>query len=172
MYHGKTLNLIRLENDFLEICFDNQMDSVNKFNRQTLDELAEAMTIVKETAFVKGLLLTSNKNVFVVGADITEFSDMFAATESEFVNRAAQINRLFSDFEDLRMPSVAAINGFALGGGFEICLACDGRVMSSKALVGLPEITLGIMPGWGGTVRLPRVIGLEQSVNWITSGKP
>jgi 3-hydroxyacyl-CoA dehydrogenase/enoyl-CoA hydratase/3-hydroxybutyryl-CoA epimerase/enoyl-CoA isomerase len=172
MYHGKTLKLIRLEDDFLEICFDNQIGSVNKFDRQTLDELAEAMAILKKSSSAKGLLLTSNKNVFVVGADIAEFSDMFAATEVEFVARAAEVNRLFSDIEDLPMPSVAAINGFALGGGFEICLACDGRVMSSKASVGLPEITLGIMPGWGGTVRLPRVIGLEQSVNWITSGKP
>jgi 3-hydroxyacyl-CoA dehydrogenase/enoyl-CoA hydratase/3-hydroxybutyryl-CoA epimerase/enoyl-CoA isomerase len=73
-------------------------------------------------------------------------------------------------FEDLPVPTVAAINGIALGGGFEMCLACDYRVMSTAAKVGLPEVKLGIFPGFGGTVRLPRVIGVDNAVEWIAAG--
>lgn len=149
MYQGETLSLARLEGDFLEINFNNKNGSVNKFDSQTLDELRAAMSLLAQAESVRGLLLTSSKSVFVVGADITEFSVMFNATREEFVAQAADVNRIFSDIEDLPYPSVAAINGFALGGGLEICLTCDKRVISSKASVGLPETGLGIMPGWG-----------------------
>jgi 3-hydroxyacyl-CoA dehydrogenase/enoyl-CoA hydratase/3-hydroxybutyryl-CoA epimerase/enoyl-CoA isomerase len=129
MYQGETLNLARLEGDFLEINFNSKNGSVNKFDSQTLDELRAAMSILKKADSVRGLLLTSSKSVFVVGADITEFSVMFNATREEFVAQAAVVNRIFSDIEDLPYPSVAAINGFALGGGLEICLTCDKRVI-------------------------------------------
>jgi 3-hydroxyacyl-CoA dehydrogenase/enoyl-CoA hydratase/3-hydroxybutyryl-CoA epimerase/enoyl-CoA isomerase len=170
MYQGETLNLTRLEGDFLEINFNNKKGSVNKFDSQTLDELRAAMSLVKHAESVRGLLVTSSKSVFVVGADITEFSVMFNATRKEFVAQAADVNRIFSDIEDLPYPSVAAINGFALGGGLEISLSCDRRVISSKASIGLPETGLGIMPGWGGTVRLPRLTGFNLALNWIVSG--
>ena len=81
------------------------------------------------------------------------------------------VNDLFSEIEDLPIPSVVAINGYALGGGFEICLACDGRVIASNAAVGLPETSLGILPGWGGSVRLPRLAGLFAGIHWIASGE-
>jgi len=80
------------------------------------------------------------------------------------------VNTNFNRFEDLPFPTVAAINGDAQGGGFEICLACDFRVASSNARVGLPEVKLGIMPGWGGSVRLPRLIGMDNAVEWMCSG--
>ena len=172
MYQGETLNLARLEGDFLEINFNSKNGSVNKFDSQTLDELRAAMNLLKKAESVRGLLLTSAKSVFVVGADITEFSVMFNATREEFVAQASAVNRIFSDIEDLPYPSVAAINGFALGGGLEICLTCDKRVISSKASIGLPETGLGIMPGWGGTVRLPRLAGFNLALHWIMSGAP
>ena len=172
MYQGETLSLTRLDGDFLEINFNNQNGSVNKFDSQTLNELREAMVMLKQAESVKGLLLTSSKSVFVVGADITEFSVMFNATRDEFVAEAADVNRMFSDIEDLPYPTVAAINGFALGGGLEICLTCDKRVISSSASIGLPETSLGIMPGWGGTVRLPRLVGFNLALGWIVSGAP
>ena len=172
MYQGETLNLARLEGDFLEINFNSKNGSVNKFDSQTLDELRAAMSILKKADSVRGLLLTSSKSAFVVGADITEFSVMFNATREEFVAQAAVVNRIFSDIEDLPYPSVAAINGFALGGGLEICLTCDKRVISSEASIGLPETGLGIMPGWGGTVRLPRLASFNLALHWIMSGAP
>jgi 3-hydroxyacyl-CoA dehydrogenase/enoyl-CoA hydratase/3-hydroxybutyryl-CoA epimerase/enoyl-CoA isomerase len=172
MYLGQTLSLTRLKDDVLELTFDNNTSSVNKFDKQTLAELSEAIDLIKESTSVKGLLFSSAKSVFVVGADISEFSTMFQASEEEFVSRAYNTNELLSSIEDLPFPTVAAINGFALGGGLEICLACDFRVMSSSASIGLPETTLGIMPGWGGTVRLPRLINLVTALNWIVSGSP
>jgi 3-hydroxyacyl-CoA dehydrogenase/enoyl-CoA hydratase/3-hydroxybutyryl-CoA epimerase/enoyl-CoA isomerase len=151
MFEGKTLSLTTLDNDYAEIKFDSQSGSVNKFNAETLAELRQAMDILKQQQGIKGLLLSSGKSVFVVGADITEFKGMFSASKEQFVEAAYVVNALFSEIEDLPYPSVAAINGFALGGGFEVCLACDCRVISSKAAVGLPETGLGIIPGWGWT---------------------
>ena len=170
MFEGKTLSLARLDNDFAEIKFDNQTGSVNKFNEQTLGELRQAVDALKQQQGIRGLLLSSGKSVFVVGADITEFEVMFSSSKEDFIAGAQVANALFCEIEDLPYPSVAAINGFALGGGFEICLACDLRVISSKAAIGLPETNLGILPGWGGTVRLPRLIGYTAAVHWITSG--
>ncbi len=170
MYSGSTLSLKTIENGFVELIFDNQNGSVNKFDQQTLAELAQAIAVLTSASSVRGLLVTSNKAVFVVGADITEFSDMFAVSEEEFLQAAQQVNTLFSQIEDLPFPSVASINGFALGGGLEICLACDSRVISDTAAVGLPETGLGILPGWGGTVRLPRLAGFATAAQWITTG--
>ena len=170
MYKGKTLSLKAIDNGFVEINFNSQSGSVNKFNQETLGELQEAVNIVEGTADIRGLLLTSGKSVFVVGADITEFTDMFAAPKQEFLQGTQHVNGIFSQIEDLPFPSVAAINGFALGGGFEVCLACDSRVIASNAAVGLPETGLGIIPGWGGTVRLPRLVGFAAAVQWVTSG--
>ncbi|MBU2284160.1 MAG: fatty acid oxidation complex subunit alpha FadB, partial [Gammaproteobacteria bacterium] len=107
----------------------------------------------------------------IVGADITEFVDNFKMSDEELVAGNLEANKIFSNFEDLGVPTVAAINGIALGGGFEMCMAADYRVMSTVAKVGLPEVKLGIYPGFGGTVRLPRLIGVDNAVEWIASGK-
>ena len=170
MFSGQTLTLKMIENDFAEINFNSLTGSVNKFDKQTLGELESAVDILKSKSSIKGLLVTSSKSVFVVGADITEFTAMFAVPKEEFIAGAQHANGLFSAIEDLPYPSVAAINGFALGGGFEICLACDSRVMNVKAAIGLPETGLGIIPGWGGTVRLPRLVGFATAAQWISSG--
>ena len=172
MYIGETLSLEMLDDGIAEINFNNRIVSVNKFNRKTLNELRSAIELLKNAKGVGGLLLTSSKSVFVVGADITEFSVMFDVTSEEFVEEADAVNQLFSEIEDLPYPTLAVINGFALGGGLEVCLCCDYRIMSSKASIGLPETTLGIMPGWGGTVRLPRLIGLKSALTWIARGSP
>ena len=171
MFSGQTLTLKMIENDFAEINFNSLTSSVNKFDKQTLGELETVVGMLKAAASIKGLLLSSSKSVFVVGADITEFAEMFAEPKEEFIAGAQHANGLFSAIEDLPYPSVAAINGFALGGGFEICLACDSRVMNIEAAVGLPETGLGIIPGWGGTVRLPRLVGFATAAQWISSGE-
>ncbi|MCG8393830.1 MAG: fatty acid oxidation complex subunit alpha FadB, partial [Pseudomonadales bacterium] len=110
------------------------------------------------------------KGVFIVGADITEFTDMFKLPEDEIAGWCLKSNQVFNAFEDLDIPKVAAVNGIALGGGLEMCLAADFRVLSEKAQVGLPEVKLGLFPGFGGTVRLPRVIGVDNAVEWIGAG--
>ncbi len=170
MFQGDTLRLQPLENGYMELHFDAVKGSVNVFNQATLAELAQALKVLAQQPDVNGLLLTSGKGVFVAGADITEFSDVFNGSDEQRRVFLSTANEAFNNIESLPYPTVVAINGFALGGGFEVCLACDFRVMSSKARVGLPETTLGIIPGWGGTVRLPRLIGFDNAVQWIATG--
>ncbi|MFV0455163.1 MAG: fatty acid oxidation complex subunit alpha FadB [Pseudomonas sp.] len=171
IYEGKAITVKALESGIVELNFDLKGESVNKFNRLTLNELRQAVDAIKGDASVKGVIVTSGKDVFIVGADITEFVDNFKLPDEELVAGNLEANKIFSDFEDLGVPTVVAINGIALGGGFEMCLAADYRVMSATAKVGLPEVKLGIYPGFGGTVRLPRVVGVDNAVEWIASGK-
>lgn len=170
MYSGNTLSLKKAEQDLVELSFNNCKGPVNKFDQETLDELSVALEKLSTVTEVRGLLLTSGKSSFVVGADISEFNAMFAMTENQFVESVQSVNQLLCKLEDFPFPSVAAINGHAMGGGLEICLACDARVIATDAVVGLPETGLGILPGWGGTVRLPRLSGFKTALAWITSG--
>ncbi|WP_288363154.1 fatty acid oxidation complex subunit alpha FadB [uncultured Spongiibacter sp.] len=170
IYQGKALSASFLEDGIAELCFDLQGDSVNKFNRITLEELGEATKALAAESGLKGVVVTSGKAVFIVGADITEFTELFKLPDDELRQWCSQANDVFNAFEDLPVPTVAAINGVALGGGYEMCLACDFRVMSSSAVVGLPEVKLGINPGFGGTVRLPRVIGCDNANLWVATG--
>ncbi|WP_225773195.1 fatty acid oxidation complex subunit alpha FadB [Pseudomonas sp. Marseille-Q5115] len=171
IYEGKAITVKALESGIVELNFDLKGESVNKFNRLTLSELREAVEALKADASVKGVVVTSGKDVFIVGADITEFVDNFKLPEAELTAGNLEVNRIFSDFEDLACPTVVAINGIALGGGLEMALAADFRVMSTAAKIGLPEVKLGIYPGFGGTVRLPRLIGADNAIEWIASGK-
>jgi 3-hydroxyacyl-CoA dehydrogenase/enoyl-CoA hydratase/3-hydroxybutyryl-CoA epimerase/enoyl-CoA isomerase len=171
IYEGKAITVTALESGIVELKFDLKGESVNKFNRLTLTELRQAIEAIKADASVKGVLVSSGKDVFIVGADITEFVDNFKLPDAELLAGNLEVNRIFSDFEDLDVPTLVAINGIALGGGLEIALAADYRVMSTEAKIGLPEVKLGIYPGFGGTVRLPRVIGVDNAIEWIASGK-
>ena len=171
IYEGKAITVKALESGIVELNFDLKGESVNKFNRLTLTDLRQAVDAIKADGSIKGVVVSSGKDVFIVGADIAEFVDTFKLPEEELVAGSLETNKIFSDFEDLGVPTVVAINGIALGGGFEMCLAADYRVMSEKAVIGLPEVKLGIYPGFGGTVRLPRVIGTDNAIEWIASGK-
>lgn len=171
IYEGKAITVKALEGGIVELKFDLKGESVNKFNRLTLNELRDAVVAIKDDASVKGVIVSSGKDVFIVGADITEFVDNFQLPDEELMAGNLEANKIFSAFEDLEVPTVAAINGIALGGGLEMCLAADYRVMSTEAKIGLPEVKLGIYPGFGGTVRLPRIIGTDNAIEWIASGK-
>lgn len=170
LFEGKSLSVSEIEDGIYQVRFDLADSSVNKFDKATITELEEAMAKIKRHDGIKGLVLCSAKKSFFVGADITEFGAMFQRPEAEVVEAILDINALFSSIEDLPFPTVVAINGEALGGGFEVCLACDYRVMADNAKVALPEVKLGIMPGWGGTVRLPRIIGVDNAIEWIATG--
>ncbi len=170
IYSGSAISVSLLDDGIAELKFDLANESVNKFDRNTLTELAAATDAIKADKNVKGVIVTSGKGVFIVGADITEFGALFSGGEEQIAGWCIEANKAFSAFEDLDVPKVVAINGFALGGGFEMCLACDYRVMSTAAKVGLPEVKLGIMPGFGGTVRLMRVIGVDNAAEWIAAG--
>ncbi|WP_299774226.1 fatty acid oxidation complex subunit alpha FadB [uncultured Pseudoteredinibacter sp.] len=172
IFSGKAITVTQLDNGFAELNFNLEGDSVNKFNALTTDELRQAAETLRSADNVKGLLVTSGKDVFIVGADISEFGNNFSESEENIAAGVLETNKsVFNVIEDLPFPSVACVNGFALGGGLEMALTCDYRVMSTAAKIGLPETKLGIIPGFGGTVRLPRVIGADNAIEWIASGK-
>ncbi|MFV0477621.1 MAG: fatty acid oxidation complex subunit alpha FadB [Parahaliea sp.] len=171
IYKSEALTVEKLEGDIAELRFDLQGESVNKFNQATVADLSAALDAIEAQSGLSGLLVTSAKPVFIVGADITEFTALFGADADTIKHfngvNTANLQRL----QNLPFPSCVAINGYALGGGLEFCLACDFRVMSTAAKIGLPETKLGILPGWGGTQRLPRIIGVDEAITWIATGK-
>ena len=170
IYQGKSLSATLLDNGIADVVFDAE-GSVNKFDQQTVRELDEVCQALTDNGNVKGAVVRSAKGVFIVGADITEFNGLFALPEQEILDWVAKTSQAFDHFEDLPFPTVCAINGFALGGGCEMTLACDLRVADTTAVIGLPEVKLGLMPGFGGTVRLPRLIGADNAMEWMSTGK-
>jgi 3-hydroxyacyl-CoA dehydrogenase/enoyl-CoA hydratase/3-hydroxybutyryl-CoA epimerase/enoyl-CoA isomerase len=170
IYQSDQLTVQRLDGDIAELNFDLKGESVNKFDSATVASLNAALDAIEAEKGIKGLLVTSGKAVFVVGADITEFVGLFGSSKEQIIPFTAANNANFNRLASLPYPSAVAINGFAMGGGLEVCLACDFRVMSSAAKVGLPETKLGILPAWGGTVRLPRIIGVDEAVMWMATG--
>ena len=169
-YKGQAIQCRNLDNNIVELIFDSQSESVNKFDQNSLGELRELVTQLAADKSIRGLLVTSAKVVFIVGADITEFLKGFQMPQDELVQWVKDAQKVFTDLENLEFPSVCAINGYALGGGFEFGLACTYRVASSKAKVGLPEVKLGLLPGFGGTSRLPRLVGADSALEWIAGG--
>ncbi len=170
LYSGPAFSATALGDGIVEVKFDLAGESVNKLNQVALRDLDAVTQAVAKAAGVKGVILTSGKQVFIVGADVTEFGAMFAAGEESVAKGVLEVNRMLCRFEDLPVPTVVAINGVCLGGGLELALACDYRVMSTSASVGFPEVKLGIFPGFGGSVRLPRVIGVDNAIEWICTG--
>jgi 3-hydroxyacyl-CoA dehydrogenase / enoyl-CoA hydratase / 3-hydroxybutyryl-CoA epimerase / enoyl-CoA isomerase len=171
MYLGNNITVKQHDTGIAELVFDVENSAVNIFNAQTVSELSEALTLLESSSTITGLLISSGKVGFIAGADITEFAPIFAQGAGKIVELLNKSNRNFNRIESLPFPVVVAINGFALGGGCEITLACDYRIASDDARIGLPETRLGIIPGWGGTVRLPRIAGIETAVEWIATGK-
>ena len=169
-FEGQAIKVQEIGDGFYELCFDLQGEPVNKFNQLTLSELEDAVSQLGAVEGIKGVLFSSAKECFIVGADITEFSSLFDKGEAGLIESLLHTHSVFNAVEDLPCPTVVAINGVALGGGFEICLATDYRVMAETAKVGLPEVKLGINPGWGGIVRLPRLIGVDNANEWICTG--
>lgn len=151
--------------------FNAKDQSINKFDLATIEELRVCVQLLAADKTIKGLMICSAKDTFVVGADIKQFSLLFANEEAVIAEKVVEFNGVFAALEDLPFPTVCLIDGVALGGGFELGLACDYRVISPKARVGLPEVKLGINPGFGGTIRLPRVIGCDNAIEWIATGK-
>src|SRR5699024_6539156 len=171
LYDGSKLS-VTLADGIAVLCFDAQEGAVNKFDQATLQELKQAAAKLAVEPEVRGLLVTSAKPAFIVGADIMEFGELFKHSADDMRAWLADTNSIFSAIEDLPFPTVTAINGIALGGGMEMCLSTTYRVMSEKAQIGVPETKLGLYPGFGGTVRLPRLIGADNAIEWIASGTP
>ena len=170
IYQSDTLQVKEVRNGIAELCF-SASNSVNKLDLATLESLDKALDSVAQWDGLKGLILTTDKNAFIVGADITEFLGLFAKPKAELTEWLQFANNIFNKLEDLPVPTLAALKGHALGGGCECVLAADFRIGDKTTSIGLPETKLGIMPGFGGTVRLPRVIGADSAMEIITQGK-
>jgi len=169
-FEGQAIQCHLLDGDIAELCFDLKDDSVNKFSQATLLELKEAIACLQAAPGIKGLLVTSAKDCFIVGADVTEFQALFSGTEEALAEGLMEVHKLFCAVEDFDFPTVTAINGYCFGGGLEFALTTSYRVMASHTRVGVPETKLGIFPGWGGTVRLSRLCGADNAIEWIAAG--
>lgn len=170
IYQAKTLQVKELQDGIVELSFCSP-ESVNKLDLATLTSLNEALDALYSYSELKGLILTSNKSAFIVGADITEFLGLFELPDEELDQWLRFANNIFNKLEDLPVPTLSALTGFTLGGGCECILATDFRIGDNTTSIGLPETKLGIMPGFGGTVRLPRLIGADSAMEIITQGK-
>ncbi|XGA81241.1 fatty acid oxidation complex subunit alpha FadB [Halomonas sp. CH40] len=170
IYQGNAISVARSDDDIATLTFDLQGESVNKLSSAVIKELGEAVQALNAEHGLNGLIIASGKEAFIVGADITEFHQLFDKGQDYLVEMNLKVHEIFNAIEDLPFPTVTAINGLALGGGCEVLLTTDFRVMSEKAKIGLPETKLGIIPGWGGCVRLPRMIGADNAIEWIAGG--
>ena len=170
LYQGKTLHLDWLEDGIAELVFDAP-GSANILNAATLSSLNEALTIIENQPSLRGLLLSSTKASFIVGADIREFLSLFLVPAPQLTRWLHAANTLFNRLEDLPVPTLSAVKGHTLGGGCECVLATDFRLATPDTRIGLPETKLGIMPGFGGTVRLPRLLGNDCALEIITAGR-
>lgn len=144
----------------------NRPEKLNALNKATIEELNTAFTALDGDAAVKVVIITgSGEKAFVAGADIAEFADF---SELEGAKLAAQGQELLFDFvQNMGTPVIAAVNGFALGGGLELAMAAHFRIASDNAKMGLPEVSLGVIPGYGGTQRLPQLVGKGRAMEMI-----
>jgi enoyl-CoA hydratase len=157
----------REEDGILWVKF-NRPEALNAINRDFVKGLREVVEYTKNSKTVRVVILTGEGKAFCAGADIKMFSE-----SSHFVARATieELGKVLEEMEDLEVPVIAAINGFALGGGCEIAMACDIIIASEKASFGQPEINLGIIPGAGGTQRLARIVGWKKAMELCLTGE-
>ena len=161
--------LVHLENDISIITIDRPK-KLNALNKETISELHHAIKEADANKNVRAIILTGNgEKAFVAGADISEFADFD-------VQQAAQLSRecqmlLFDFIENLSTPVIAAVNGFALGGGLELAMAAHFRLASDNARLGLPEVSLGVIPGYGGTQRLAQLVGKGRALEMIMTAQ-
>lgn len=160
--------ILTIENSIATVFF-NRPKALNALNNALFDELDAALDQIMDNDEVRVLILTgSGDKAFVAGADISELARM-DPLQAKYFSRKGQ--KVFSKIESLPIPAIAAVNGFALGGGSEAAMACDFIYASEKAVFGLPEINLGLIPGFGGTQRLARLVGNNRAKELVYTGK-
>ncbi|SHJ59237.1 short-chain-enoyl-CoA hydratase [Paramaledivibacter caminithermalis] len=160
-------NLLIKKQDDVAILSFNRPKVLNALNTDVLIELEQAIEEIKEDETIDVLIITGEGKAFVAGADISEMRDKTAEEGRNFGELGA---RIFRKIELMEKPVIAAVNGFALGGGCELAMSCDIRIAGEKAKFGQPEVGLGITPGFAGTQRLPRLVGLAKAKELIFTG--
>lgn len=161
-------NILITKEDTIATITINRPEKLNALNRVTIQELHHVFSSLEKNQDTRVIILTgSGQKAFVAGADIAEFAEF--SVEEGIQLSAEGHETLFNFVENLKVPVIAAINGFALGGGLELAMACHIRVASDNAKMGLPEVSLGVIPGYGGTQRLPQLIGKGRALEMILS---
>ncbi len=169
---GNAFQLKFNDNGIARLIFDLPGERVNKFSKSVMEELDKTLTRLGKEKNIKALLITSpKKGIFIAGADIEELEAVKNPEDGEKLAVAGQ--NVFNKLEELPFPTIAVINGACVGGGLEFALCCNYRIATDnkKTSIGLPEVSLGLVPGWGGTQRLPRLIGLQKGLELVCSGK-
>ena len=162
-------NLLLDDQGAIRVITINRPDQLNALNRVTIDELDKALTEAEADKSIRVLVITgSGAKAFVAGADIKEFAD-FSTADGQALSAEGH-KKLFTHVERMNKPVIAAVNGFALGGGLELAMACHFRVASETAKLGLPEVGLGVIPGYGGTQRLAQLVGKGKAMEMIMLG--
>tara|TARA_B100000780_G_scaffold229642_1_gene169266 strand:+ start:1702 stop:2484 length:783 start_codon:yes stop_codon:yes gene_type:complete len=159
-------NILLSQKEALAIITINRPKKLNALNKATIEELHEAFKTLEKDTSVKVIVITgSGEKAFVAGADISEFAHFTVDNGGKLAAKGQEM--LFNYIENFSTPVIAAVNGFALGGGLELAMACHFRVASDNAKMGLPEVSLGVIPGYGGTQRLPQLIGKGNAMELI-----
>ena len=160
--------ILKIEiNEDIALITISRPEALNALNTRFFNEMDAAVAEISEKKNVKVMIITGEGKAFVAGADIAEMVDMTPEQGSAF-SKVGQ--NTFSSLEKMEIPVIAAINGFVLGGGLELAMGCDFRIASSKAKFGQPEVNLGMIPGYAGTQRLPRLVGLADALLLLMSG--
>jgi len=161
-------NILTQRENFLEIITINRPDKLNALNKETIQELHDAFDKANQSDEVRVILVTgSSEKAFVAGADISEFAHFSATQGAELAQKGQEL--LFDFVQNLKTPVIACVNGFALGGGLELAMASHFRIASDNAKMGLPEVSLGVIPGYGGTQRLAQLIGKGRAMELVMS---
>ena len=159
-------NILSEKNSSLTTITINRLSKLNALNKETIEELHDAFNKANEDKNTKVIIVTgSGEKAFVAGADISEFANFNIKEGAKLAEKGQDL--LFNFIENLSTPVIAAVNGFALGGGLELAMACHFRVASENAKLGLPEVSLGVIPGYGGTQRLPQLVGKGRAMELI-----
>ena len=161
--------LVELENS-IQVITINRPSKLNALNKATIEELSHVLVAADNEASIRVVIITGvGEKAFVAGADISEFSE-FSVEEGKNLSKKGH-DELFSRIDQMKTPVIAAVNGFALGGGLELAMAAHVRIFSENARVGLPETSLGVIPGYGGTQRLAQIAGKGRAMEMILSAE-
>ena len=159
-------NIILEHEKGIATLYINRPEKLNALNKATIQELHETLKMVDENPEVRVIIITgTGEKAFVAGADIAEFAHFSAEEGAQLAAKGQQL--LFDFIENMKTPVIAAVNGFALGGGLELAMACHFRIASENAKMGLPETSLGVIPGYGGTQRLSQLVGKGRAMEMI-----
>ena len=144
----------------------NRPEKLNALNKETIQELHDVLSLLETNENVRTIIITgSGEKAFVAGADISEFAHFSEKQGAELARKGQEL--LFDFVENMKTPVIAAVNGFALGGGLELAMACHFRIASDNAKMGLPEVSLGVIPGYGGTQRLAQLVGKGRAMEMV-----